>query len=72
MERGQSADVVRAVAVSDSRWSRSDGTTYITLAVADAPHRLILAENSKTPGTLTVGWNTSPLHGPDPAALIAT
>jgi len=49
---------------------RSDGTTYITLAVADAPHRLILAENGKTPGTLTVGWNTSPLHGLDPAVLI--
>jgi hypothetical protein len=51
---------------------RSDGTTYITLAVADAPHRLILAENGETMGTLTVGWNTSPMHGSDPAALVAT
>ena len=51
---------------------RSDGAAYITLAVADAPHRLILAENSETMGTLTVGWNTSPLHGLDPAALVAT
>jgi len=33
---------------------------------------LILAENGKTTGTLTIGWNTSPLHGLDPAALIAT
>jgi hypothetical protein len=45
---------------------------YITLAVADAPHRLILAENGKATGTLTVAWNTSPMHGPDPAALLAT
>ncbi len=51
---------------------RSDDTTYITLAAADAPHRLILAENGEMTGTLTVGWNTSPMHGLDPAALVAT
>jgi hypothetical protein len=56
-------------------WARggqqADGTLYATLAVADAPHRLIFRQ-AGTAGPLTLRWNVEPLHGLDPAALVAT
>ncbi len=51
----------------------SDGTAYITLAVIDAPHRLILTEpDAADPKTLVLQWNQAPLHGIDPATMVAS
>ena len=45
------------------------GALHVSLCVTDAPHRLVLESADGSTGTVT--WNQAPLHGLDPATLVA-